>query len=282
MSETPLTALARHVREAAEREEIPVDPERIYIGPPEEVFDADRPTDTDHRHVWVTSFGTGPDWQEHCAVCGPGVSRHAREYARPEGNPVTDTKDPLAALLPCEDPEWPCDQDGRDEHRWCDNCIARSVIARTGLTLTRSTGLREALEAVAELDRLLGHLPDCPCPGHAAINRLRAALARPTDDTDPHRHRAGHPPMTDPFSGLRAALLGVHVSTSNALCDLSAWAGGRGHNRASARILGFRHALDVWSCRLVLGHPRVLRGAMRDICLDCLAIVDEHPNGRGR
>ena len=38
------------------------------------------------------------------------------------------------------------------------------------------TGLREALEAVDELDRLLGHLPDCPCPGHAAIKRLRAAL----------------------------------------------------------------------------------------------------------
>lgn len=30
--------------------------------------------------------------------------------------------------LRCEDPEEPCDTDGRDEHRWCDNCIARAAI----------------------------------------------------------------------------------------------------------------------------------------------------------
>lgn len=27
------------------------------------------PADAPHRHVWVTTFGTGPDWQEHCATC---------------------------------------------------------------------------------------------------------------------------------------------------------------------------------------------------------------------
>ena len=36
----------------------------------------------------------------------------------------------LARAMPCEDPEEPCDADGRDEHRWCDYCIARSVIRR--------------------------------------------------------------------------------------------------------------------------------------------------------
>ena len=33
---------------------------------------------------------------------------------------------------------------------------------------------------------------------------------------------------------------------------------------------------------LVFGHDRVIYGASRDICLDCLTIIDEHPNGRGR
>ena len=34
-------------------------------------------------------------------------------------------------------------------------------------------------------------------------------------------------------------------------------------------------------CRF-LGHSWVMYGARRDICLDCLTIVDEHPQGRGR
>ena len=33
----------------------------------------------------------------------------------------------LEAALPCEDPEEPCDADGREDHRWCDYCIARAV-----------------------------------------------------------------------------------------------------------------------------------------------------------
>lgn len=39
------------------------------------------------------------------------------------------------ATLPCEDPEEPCDADGRDAHRWCNNCIARGAIARAGVRL---------------------------------------------------------------------------------------------------------------------------------------------------
>jgi hypothetical protein len=27
------------------------------------------PTPDAHAHVWVTTFGTGPDWWEHCASC---------------------------------------------------------------------------------------------------------------------------------------------------------------------------------------------------------------------
>lgn len=27
------------------------------------------PASPDHQHVWVTTFGSGPDWREHCAEC---------------------------------------------------------------------------------------------------------------------------------------------------------------------------------------------------------------------
>jgi len=63
-------------------------------------------------------------------------------------------------------------------------------------------------------------------------------------------------------------LLGASIAISNALCDL-----------AGIRL---RSCFDKWSCRLLLGHPRIVFGSMRDICLDCLTVVDEHPNGRGR
>jgi hypothetical protein len=33
----------------------------------------------------------------------------------------------IEATLLCEDPEEACDADGRDDHRWCDYCIARGV-----------------------------------------------------------------------------------------------------------------------------------------------------------
>jgi hypothetical protein len=84
---------------------------------------------------------------------------------------------PSDGLLPCEDPEEPCDADGRDEHRWCDNCIARAVIARHGLVLAApSDGLRSAVESITrttqrpagrgpyvehEVDE--GHAPGEPC-----------------------------------------------------------------------------------------------------------------------
>jgi hypothetical protein len=43
-------------------------------------------------------------------------------------------------------------------------------------------------------------------------------------------------------------------------------------------IKGTRAAIRHALC----SHARVIYGPMRDICIDCLAIVDEHPHGRGR
>jgi hypothetical protein len=34
--------------------------------------------------------------------------------------------------------------------------------------------------------------------------------------------------------------------------------------------------------RMLCAHKNVGYGPMRDICYDCLAILDEHSNGRGR
>lgn len=74
----------------------------------------------------------------------------------------------LARSLPCEDPEEPCDADGRDEHRWCDNCIARSVVARSKLVLVEA----EELERLRRLDQEMSsgvvvaigwHEPGEPC-----------------------------------------------------------------------------------------------------------------------
>lgn len=77
-------------------------------------------------------------------------------------------------------------------------------------------------------------------------------------------------------------LLGPSIAVSNALCDLAGALEDRGHPVAGKRVTRFRSILSKWSCRLLLGHPRVVFGAARDICLDCLTIVDEHPTGRGR
>ena len=77
-------------------------------------------------------------------------------------------------------------------------------------------------------------------------------------------------------------LLGPSITISNALCDLSGALENRGHPAAGKRVIRFRSAFDRWSCRWLLGQPRVIYGAVRDICLDCLTVVDEHPNGRGR
>ncbi len=76
-------------------------------------------------------------------------------------------------------------------------------------------------------------------------------------------------------------LLDIRVAISNGLCSLAIWADERGHPAADRRIIRFRSALDRLVCRL-MGHPRIVYGTTRDICLDCLTIVDEHPAGRGR
>jgi hypothetical protein len=69
----------------------------------------------------------------HCWECGePWPCRSERGVT---DGPIIDAHHrciPDETTLACEDPEEPCDADGRDEHRWCDNCIARSVLARLG------------------------------------------------------------------------------------------------------------------------------------------------------
>lgn len=75
---------------------------------------------------------------------------------------------------------------------------------------------------------------------------------------------------------------GLMIALSNRLVDLGAWFEDRDHDAAARRVFAFRGAMDRWVCRAFLGHPRIVYGPMRDICLDCLAIIDEHPNGRGR
>lgn len=75
--------------------------------------------------------------------------------------------------------------------------------------------------------------------------------------------------------------LRLTVAISNALCELAGRLGERGHDRADAQVIRLRAWLDRTFCRLA-GHPRIVYGPVRDICLDCLSIVDEHPNGRGR
>jgi hypothetical protein len=80
---------------------------------------------------------------------------------------------------------------------------------------------------------------------------------------------------------MAALALRLRVRLSNALCSASISLEDRGHLVASERVGRLRSAIDTWTCRL-LGHPRVVYGPVRDICIDCLTIVDEHPQGRGR
>jgi len=81
---------------------------------------------------------------------------------------------------------------------------------------------------------------------------------------------------------MRSRLLDVSIAVSNALCDLGSVLEDRGHALAGKRVIRLRSTFAKWSCRLLLGHPRIVFGPMCDICLDCLSIIDEHPNGRGR
>jgi hypothetical protein len=41
----------------------------------------------------------------------------------------------------------------------------------------------------------------------------------------------------------------------------------------------WQHRICRLQCRLI-GHRRIVYGAMRDICIDCLVITNEHPDGR--
>ena len=76
-------------------------------------------------------------------------------------------------------------------------------------------------------------------------------------------------------------LLRPTIAISNALCDIENALGARGHVVASERVRQLREKFQEQSCR-VMGRPRIVYGPMRDTCLDCQTIVDEHPNGRGR
>jgi hypothetical protein len=49
-------------------------------------------------------------------------------------------------------------------------------------------------------------------------------------------------------------------------------------SKPTVQVKGVRQAVR----RLLCAHKRVFYGPMRDICYDCLAILDEHPNGRDR
>lgn len=70
------------------------------------------------------------------------------------------------------------------------------------------------------------------------------------------------------------------IRAHNGLLTLADWLEERGHNRATQRVLTFRRRMSATECA-IFGHTLVF-GPSRDICLDCLTIVDEHPNGRGR
>lgn len=79
--------------------------------------------------------------------------------------------------LPCEDPEEPCDQDGRDEHRWCDYCIARSVLARQRLTIVPSDELARlrAIEEAAQ-NYVSTDDDDSPYTAGGSFRDLRSVL----------------------------------------------------------------------------------------------------------
>lgn len=78
------------------------------------------------------------------------------------------------------------------------------------------------------------------------------------------------------------SILDASIAVGNGLCDLAAVLEDHGHPAAGKRVIRIRAAYDKAACRLLLGHPRVIHGPVCDICLDCLSILDEHPNGRGR
>lgn len=49
-------------------------------------------------------------------------------------------------------------------------------------------------------------------------------------------------------------------------------------SKSDWQLPGIRHKVR----RVLCVHEYVCYGPMRDICYQCLAILDEHPNGRGR
>lgn len=81
---------------------------------------------SDHAHVWVTTFGTGPDWQEHCATCGPSVTRLAdRPQLHRRGCPlhvhVTQRDPNVIAICTCGGvPVEGAMQDGPNTHVYRD------------------------------------------------------------------------------------------------------------------------------------------------------------------
>jgi len=75
------------------------------------------------------------------------------------------------------------------------------------------------------------------------------------------------------------SFLNARIALSNGLCHVAMWFEDREHSSTCDRVQRARHVIDKSWCGL-LGHPRLIYGPMRDICLDCLSIVDEHPEGR--
>ena len=92
--------------------------------------------------------------------------------------PLRDTRPPAGPRPSCRTPgchNLPVNGDLTD---WCAEHIDAPpavVPALRSEEPTMSEPLREALDRI---DRLPGHLPDCPCPLHQVVNEARAALGR--------------------------------------------------------------------------------------------------------
>lgn len=81
---------------------------------------------------------------------------------------------------------------------------------------------------------------------------------------------------------MKGPILDASIAISNQLVSVAGWFEDRGHPNAHRRIIAARSRFDRGMCKALLGHPRIVYGPTCDICLDCLSIVDEHFNGRGR
>ena len=82
-----------------------------FCGTPGEYVTADEgtsyfaPTPDPHEHVWMTTFGSGPDWQEHCATCPEERVAPTPDPLRP-GWHIFQHSDPDAECPTCRFAAW--------------------------------------------------------------------------------------------------------------------------------------------------------------------------------